>query len=97
MKRWCLALCLAACGAQPSPELYGAKRVDVSRDGRQYAVFYTAKKVEVIRLGYAVNGQHAAIRAQMIRLIPEVTGCRLRESTLRGDSGEMRGSISCRK
>jgi hypothetical protein len=24
-----------------------------------------------------------------------VTGCKLRESTLTGDSGEMRGSVSC--
>ena len=30
---------LAACGAQPAPEFFGAQRVDVIRDGRQYTVF----------------------------------------------------------
>ena len=36
-------------------------------------------------------------RATMIELIPRVTGCKLRDSTLQGDSGEMRGSIDCPK
>jgi hypothetical protein len=31
----------------------------------------------------------------MVDLIPEVTGCKLVDSTLQGDSGEMRGSIRC--
>jgi len=86
---------LAACGAQPAPEFFGANRSDVTRDGRQYTVFHTEKRVEVIRLGYAVRGQHRAIRATMIALIPEVTGCKLVTSTLQGDSGEMRGAIRC--
>jgi hypothetical protein len=90
-----LPLILAACGASPAPEFFNAKRADVTRDGRQYTVFYTEKRVEVIRLGYAARGEHQAIRAQMIDLIPEVTGCSLRASTLNGDSGEMRGSIRC--
>lgn len=86
---------LAACGAQPAPEFFAAKRVDVSRDGRSYTLFYTDKRVEVIRLGYAGRGQHQAIRATMIALIPEVTACKLNEASLQGDSGEMRGSIRC--
>lgn len=97
MKRLVLALCLAGCGAQPAPEFFAAKRADVVRDGRSYTVFHTSKRVEVIRLGYAPRGAHQAIRATMIGLIPEVTGCKLVESTLRGDSGEMRGSIRCPK
>ena len=95
MKQMLLFLLLAACGAQPAPEFFAAKRADVSRDGRAYTVFHTDKRVEVIRLGYAPRGQHQAIRATMIGLIPEVTGCKLVESTLQGDSGEMRGSIHC--
>ena len=31
----------------------------------------------------------------MIALIPQVTGCTLNETTLTGDSGEMRASIRC--
>jgi hypothetical protein len=53
--------------------------------------------VEIIRLGYAKRGEHAGIRADMIALIPQITGCRLSEYRLQGDSGEMRGSIFCPK
>ena len=95
MKAFIPLLILAACGAQPAPEFVNAKRVGVTRDGHQYTVFYTEKRVEVIRQGYAKRGEHDDIRAQMIALIPEVTGCKLRESSLTGDSGEMRGSIRC--
>ena len=90
-----LFLALAACGAQPAPQMWGAVRTDVTRDGRQYTVFQKDRQVEIIRLGWAARGQHQAIRATMIELIQEVTGCRLVESTLQGDSGEMRGRVSC--
>ncbi len=86
---------LTACGAQPAPEFFGANRTDVTRDGRSYTIYQKDKRVEIIRLGYARRGQHQGIRADMIALIPEVTGCSLVESTLQGDSGEMRGSIRC--
>ncbi|MEN9850945.1 MAG: hypothetical protein RL128_1108 [Pseudomonadota bacterium] len=94
MQRWISLLFLVAlvgCGAQPAPEFFGTKRSEVSRDGRSYVVFHTDKRVEVIRLGYAPRGAHRAIRD----LVPEVTGCKLVDSTLQGDSGEMRGSIRC--
>ncbi len=97
MKALTPLLILCACGAQPAPEFFNAKRVDVTRDGRQYTVFYTEKRVEVIRLGYAGRGDHEAIRATMIDLIPQVTGCILNDRSLQGDSGEMRGSIRCPK
>jgi ABC-type Fe3+-citrate transport system substrate-binding protein len=90
-----LLLLLAACGAQPAPEFLHAKRVDITQDGRQYTVYHTEKRVEVIRLGYASRGEHQAIRTTMIALIPQVTGCKLLERSLQGDSGEMRGSIRC--
>lgn len=90
-----IAFALTGCGAQPAPEFFAAKRTDVTREGRSYTVFHTDKRVEVIRHGYAPRGDHQAIRETMIGLVPEVTGCKLVESTLRGDSGEMRGSIRC--
>ena len=88
-------LSLAACGASPAPEFFGATRTDVVVSGRSYSVFQKGDRVEVIRLGRARRGEHQEIRATMIALIPQVTGCRLRESSLQGDSGEMRGSLSC--
>ena len=50
---------------------------------------------EVIRLGYARRGEHQAIRATMIELVPELTGCTIVASTWQGDSGEMRGRVRC--
>ena len=88
-------LSLAACGASPAPEFFGATRKEVVVSGRSYSVFQKGDRVEVIRLGRARRGEHQEIRATMIALIPQVTGCRLRESSLQGDSGEMRGSLSC--
>lgn len=92
-----LILILASCGAQPAPEFFGVERTEVERDGRSYVIFQKGERVEIIRLGYARRGEHAAIRAAMIDLIPEVTGCTLRETSLQGDSGEMRGSLRCPK
>lgn len=88
-------LFLTACAASPAPEFFGAKRVEVTREGRSYTVWHTEKRVEVVRHGYAKPGEHQAIRATMIALIREVTGCKLYEKSLQGDSGEMRGSLRC--
>jgi hypothetical protein len=95
MKPLVILLFLAACGAQPTPLMMGAERLEATRNGRQYVIFKKEKTVEVIRLGYATRGQHQGIRKDMIELIPELTGCNLVESTLQGDSGEMRGRINC--
>ena len=95
MKRLIPLIFLAACGAQPTPMMMGAQRLEATRNNRQYVVFKKEKTVEIIRLGYAKRGEHQAIRADMIALIPEMTGCNLTESSLQGDSGEMRGRITC--
>jgi hypothetical protein len=95
MKRLIPLLALAACGAQPAPVMFGAERFEATRDGRQYVVFLKDNQVEVIRLGYATRGEHAGIRATMQALVPEVTGCKLNENSVQGDSGEIRGSVRC--
>ena len=95
MKRLIPLIFLAACGAQPTPFMMGAERMEATKGGRQYVVFKKENTVEIIRLGYAGRGEHQTIRADMIALIPEVTGCTLVEATLQGDSGEMRGRINC--
>lgn len=95
MKALVLMVLLAGCGASAAPEFFGATRTEVTVQGRDYVVMQKGERVEVIRLGYARRGDHQAIRAAMIELIPEVTGCILREATLQGDSGEMRGSLNC--
>ena len=93
--RFALFLVLCGCGAQPAPAFFGAQRTDVTRDGRSYAVYRKGNLVEVIRLGWAAPGEHQAIRETMIALIPEVTGCKPTDTSLQGDSGEMRARLSC--
>ena len=95
MKRLIPLVFLAARGAQPTPLMMGAERIETTRNGRQYVVFKKEKTVEIIRLGYARRGDHQGIRKNMIELISLVTGCNLVETTLQGDSGEMRGRINC--
>ena len=90
-----LALALAACGASPTPAMFGAREMRVVRGGRAYAVFRRGDEVEVIRLGHAGRGEHGGIRATMIALVPEVTGCVPVKRSWRGDSGEMRGRVLC--
>jgi len=95
MKRLIPLIFLAGCGASPAPEFMNATRTDITVNGRSYTVFQKGERVEVIRLGYARRSDQQEIRATMIELIPTVTGCKLRENSLQGDSGEMRGSLSC--
>lgn len=89
-----LTLALAAC-ASPAPEFMGAKRTEVTVDGRTYVVFQKGDRVSVIRTGYAPRRDLQKIRATMIQVIPQATGCTLREWSLKGDAGEMRGSLDC--
>ncbi len=73
----------------------GAERTEVVRNGRTYVLYRKGDTVEVIRMGYARRGEHAQIRAEMADLVPVITGCRLAPSSVRGDSGEMRGRLDC--
>lgn len=86
---------LTACASSPMPSMAGAQKAEVTANGRAYTLWYTDKRVEIIRHGWASVGEHQQIRADMIALIPQVTGCSLNEATLTGDSGEMRASIRC--
>ncbi len=92
-----LSISLAACGAQPTPTMFGAQRLAATVGGRDYVVFLKGDRAEVIRLGHARRGEHQAIRATMLDLVPRLTGCRWRESSVQGDSGEMRGLVTCPK
>ncbi|MFC2966505.1 hypothetical protein [Acidimangrovimonas pyrenivorans] len=86
---------LAGCAASPAPPFFGAQRQQVTRGGHDYVLYRRGDRVEVIRLGYARPGEHRAIRATMLSLIPELTGCRPWKHSLHGDSGEMRGRLVC--
>ena len=90
-----IPLVLAACASSPMPGMSGATKAEVTAQGRAYTLWYTDANFEIVRHGWAAAGDHQAIRATMIALIPQVTGCVLSERSLTGDSGEMRGLIRC--
>lgn len=88
------ALLLGACDS-PSAQMIGAAETRVTRGGHDYAVYVRDGFVEVIRFGYAPRSEQAAVREQMVALIPEVTGCIADPRSLQGDSGEMRARLRC--
>lgn len=89
------AFLLTACGAQPAPEFFGAKRTDIRHDGRDYVVYQKGNRAEIIRMGFLRPGQHRATRDTMTLLLERVTGCPINAATLQGDSGEMRTTLRC--
>ncbi|MBI1218558.1 MAG: hypothetical protein GC186_08420 [Rhodobacteraceae bacterium] len=89
-----VVLALAACDS-PAPQMIGATETKVTRGGHDYAVYVRGDTVEVIRFGHAPRAEQAAVRLQMVALIPEVTGCIADPRSLQGDSGEMRARLRC--
>lgn len=99
MRIFITLLLLAACGAQPAPEFFGAARQEIVEGQNRFVIFQRAARFEVIRLGpYVARGPpQAALRARMLHLVERHTACRIREHSVIGDAGELRGSLSCPK
>ena len=90
-----LIVFLCACSQSPSPGLIDATKSDVSVDGRNFSVYFTDTQFEIVRHGWAAAGEHEGIRENMLAVVSQATGCRLIDRTVTGDSGVMRGSLSC--
>jgi hypothetical protein len=73
--------------------MWGAQHQEVEVAGRAYTIWWTDQHFEVVRHGYATGGEHQAIRATMLTLIPQITHCPIGQ--VEGDSGEMHGTLSC--
>jgi hypothetical protein len=92
MRLICLILLLAACDASPAPMMLGAQKVNVAVGGHDYVVWRRDKAFEVVRLGYAPRAHQAGIKATMLAVVAQVTGCI--PNVTSGDSGEMRGTLT---
>jgi UDP-N-acetylmuramate-alanine ligase len=90
-----LVLLLAACDASPAPQMMGARKVNVTVDGRGYTVWRKGTAFEVVRHGWASPGQHKAVEATMLAVVAQVTGCTPKVE--RGDSAEIRGTLTACK
>ena len=97
------ATLLAACGASPAPQFFGAERYDITLEGYRFAVLQKGEFAEVIRLGYLTREQRRAVPPLMIEAAERTTGCRvigpamgaMRSPSLPGDTGEARFELTC--
>jgi hypothetical protein len=98
MRALVLVVLLSAC-ASPAPDMLGATRSSVTLQGIEFVVFRKDDRVEVVRMGYLTRAQRAPVPGLMIRAAEQVTGCRVRPSSVRtglpGDTGEARMQVDC--
>ncbi len=90
-----LMLLLAACDASPAPQMMGAQSVKTTVDGRDYTVWRRGSAFEIVRHGWAKRADQPGIEAAMLLIVAQVTHCTPRVE--RGDSGEIRGTLSACK
>jgi hypothetical protein len=94
----CLVL-VAACGASPAPQYFGATRSEIVKDGITFVVFHKENQAEVVRLGYLTRRERAAVPALMVQAAEQATSCRVVPGSmvtgLPGDTGEARFRLSC--
>lgn len=94
--RVALALCLmlAACDSH-SPQLGRAEPTKLTRGGYEITVWRAGDRVEAIRHGFARRADKPHLRATLMRAMRDATGCDLRENSVEGDIGVLRGRLSC--
>lgn len=98
-----LTLLLAACGASPAPQFFGAERQDLVLDGIAFTVFLKGGQAEVIRHGYLSRAERDRVPPLMIRAAEMAAGCAVAgparglwaSPSLPGDTGEARFRMSC--
>lgn len=92
-------LLLAACGASPAPEFFGAARHEITLSGIDFVVLHKGDRAEVVRMGYLTRAQRAPVPQLMIEAAEKTTGCRVVAGSvvtgLPGDTGEARMDLSC--
>ena len=92
-------LFLAACGASPAPQFFGATRHEITKGGINFVVFHKDTRAEVVRMGYLTRAQRAPVPDLMVAAVEETTGCKVIPATmvtgLPGDTGEARFRLRC--
>lgn len=95
-----LLLFLAACGASPAPDMFGATRSEVTRGGVDFVVFRKGTTVEVVRLGYLARADRSPVPALMADAAEVTTGWRVIANSMTtripGDTGVARFALDCR-
>jgi hypothetical protein len=100
-----ILLFLAACGAQPAPQYFGAERHEMVLEGIKFVVFLRDDSAEVIRLGYLSRQERDRVPQLMVQAAEAASGCKVsgadsglyRSPSLAGDTGEARLRLKCSK
>lgn len=99
MKTLPLLLVLAACGASPAPQFFGAARHEITLGGIDFVVFHKDTRAEVVRLGYLTRRDRLPVPELMAQAVEQTTGCRVIPGSmitgLPGDTGEARFRLNC--
>lgn len=99
MKQLIPLLLLAACGASPAPQFFGAERHEITLGGIPFVVFHKENKAEVVRLGYLTRAERAAVPDLMVQAVERTTGCKVIPGSIvtgvPGDTGEARFRLRC--
>ena len=99
MRVFALILLLAACGASPAPQFFGADRHEVQAGGIDFVVFQRGDQAEVVRLGYLRRAERAPVPALMEQAAAMATGCKVVPGSmvtgLPGDTGEAKFDLIC--
>ena len=94
-----LLFLLAACGAQPAPQFFGATRSEITLEGIDFVVFRKEDRAEVIRMGYLTLAERAPVPRLMEEAVRRTTGCTPVPGSmvtgLPGDTGEARFRLDC--
>lgn len=89
---------VSACDS-PDARYWGETGQDVEINGRRYSVHTRphskGREVQVIRHGYARRPEHIAILDAMRQAAEQVSGCTIRDGSVRGDSGVMTARLNC--
>lgn len=99
MKHLWPLLILAACGAQPAPQFFGATRHEITLGGINFVVFQKDKYAEVVRLGYLTRAERVPVADLMAQAAEQTTGCKVVPGSmvtgLPGDTGEAKFRLTC--
>ena len=72
-----ITLALAACGASPAPQFFGAERHEITLEGYRFVVFHKDELAEVIRMNYLRRDQHGPVPRLMVAAVEQTTGCKV--------------------
>ena len=89
-----LILLLAACDG-PAPAMMGADATRMSIDGVDFTIRIRGDRAEAIRTNMMSNPSIGSVYPRALQAMEEVSGCRVRQDSLRGDVAVMRADLDC--